>query len=306
MTEASGSRDQNRILWMAISLMIAVSIVVLTITLLVLYRANFEQRVGDLQAMVVAELSFIDAVARFDREHSGDAVSGGSEAATLGQIVDGLSQLGGFGESGEFVLGRRRGDQIEFLSDFRFAEAATRKVVPFDTDRAAPMRRALNKESGWMIGPDYRGEPVLAAFEPIGELGLGLVAKLDMREVRAPFMRAAAIAPGIAALAVLVGGFLMLRMARPMVRRIEEGQQRFQKLLESAPDPMVVINEAGKIVMTNRQAEDMFGYGSDELTGSPIERLVPCATEPGTPPRCEPISRTRPPARWAWAWSSSA
>ena len=83
MLYESSSRDQKRILWVAIFLMIAVSVIVLALTLWMLYRANFEQRVADLQAMVVAQVSVIDAVARFDRQHSDD-VSGASKAATLG------------------------------------------------------------------------------------------------------------------------------------------------------------------------------------------------------------------------------
>ena len=277
MLNQSSSTDQNRILWVAISLMIAVSVIVLATTLWLLYRTNFEQRVGDLQAMVEAQVTLIDTVARFDRQHSADDVVGGSDAATLGQVVDALSRLGGFGETGEFVLGSRRGDQIEFLSEFRFTEAGTRKVVPVDTNRAAPMRRALSKERGWMIGADYRGEQVLAAFEPISELNidLGLVAKLDMSEVNAPFMRAAASTLGIAILVVLAGGLLVLRMVRPIVSRIEEVQNRFRRLLESAPDPMIIVDTSGEITMFNRQAEEVFGYGRDEVIGEPIEFLLP-------------------------------
>ncbi|MDH3899666.1 MAG: PAS domain S-box protein, partial [Gammaproteobacteria bacterium] len=274
MLYESSSKDQKRILWVAIALMIAVSVIVLALTLWMLYRANFEQRVADLQAMVVAQVSVIDAVARFDRQHSDD-VSGASKAATLGQVIDGFSRLGGFGETGEFVLGQQRGDQIEFLSEFRFAESGAAKFVPLTTDRAAPMRRALGGEYGWMVGADYRGERVLAAFQPIKELDLGLVAKLDMREVTAPFMKAAAIALGIAIIVVIIGGLLVLRMAKPMVRRIEESQNRFHTLLESAPDAMVIIDASGTIMMVNRRTEEVFGYSRDEMAGQPIEMLMP-------------------------------
>ena len=81
----------------------------------------------------------------------------------------------------------------------------------------------------------------MAAFEPITELGLGLVAKLDMREVTAPFMKAAV---GIATVIIVIGGLLVLRMAKPMVHRIEESQKRFRRLLESAP---VIIDASGEI-----------------------------------------------------------
>ncbi len=274
MLYESSSKDQKRILWVAISLLIAVSIIVLSLTLWTLYRINFEQRVADLQAMVNAQVSLIDAVARFDREHSSD-VGGGSLSATKGQVIDGFSRLGGFGETGEFVLGQRRGDQILFMSEFRFKETNPPRIVPLATDRAAPMRRALGEESGWMVGLDYRGEEVLAAFVPIEEMGMGLVAKLDMREVHTPFMKAAATALGIASIIVFIGGLLVMRMAKPMVKRIEEIQKRFRTLLESAPDAMVIIDASGNIVMINRRAEELFGYHRDEITGQPIEMLMP-------------------------------
>jgi len=275
MLYESSSKDQKHILLMAISLMIAVSVIVLGLTLWMLYRSNFEQRVEGLQAMVRGQVALIESVARFDQQFSQDEVAGGSGAATLQQATEAYSNLGGFGATGEFVLGLRRGDEIEFLSEFRFSEKGARKTVPFTTDRAAPMRRALNNEPGWMIGLDYRGERVLAAFQPINELDLGLVAKLDMREVNAPFMKAAATALGIAALIVFIGGLLILRMARPMVHRIEESQQRFRTLLESAPDAMVIIDAAGEIVMVNRRTEEVFGYSRNEITGQPIEQLIP-------------------------------
>ena len=49
-----------------------------------------------------------------------------------------------------------------------------------------------------------------------------------------------------------------------------------ESMLEAAPDAMIVIAAAsGKIVMVNRQTEELFGYTREELAGAQIEMLVP-------------------------------
>ncbi len=52
-------------------------------------------------------------------------------------------------------------------------------------------------------------------------------------------------------------------------------EARFQALLESAPDAMVVVDRSGTVVMVNGQAERLSGYARSELVGQPVEILVP-------------------------------
>jgi len=47
------------------------------------------------------------------------------------------------------------------------------------------------------------------------------------------------------------------------------------KLLEAAPDAMVVVNENGEIVLLNLQAEKQFGYGRDDLLGQKVTTIIP-------------------------------
>jgi two-component system cell cycle sensor histidine kinase/response regulator CckA len=54
--------------------------------------------------------------------------------------------------------------------------------------------------------------------------------------------------------------------------RLAEG--KFRGLLESAPDPLVAVNQDGRIVVVNAQAEQTFGYRREELLGQPMDILV--------------------------------
>ncbi len=58
---------------------------------------------------------------------------------------------------------------------------------------------------------------------------------------------------------------------------VKRAQDRFRGLLEAAPDAMIIVNEAGLIVLANAQAERLFGYTRRELVGSNVDRLVPDA-----------------------------
>jgi PAS domain S-box-containing protein len=50
---------------------------------------------------------------------------------------------------------------------------------------------------------------------------------------------------------------------------------KFRKLLEAAPDAMVVVDWQGRIVLVNAQMQTIFGYAREELLGQAMEMLMP-------------------------------
>lgn len=69
-------------------------------------------------------------------------------------------------------------------------------------------------------------------------------------------------------------GTLVLCIVRDVTER-KRAEDMFRGLLEAAPDAMVIVNEAGRIVIVNSQTERLFGYPRSELWDQPVEMLIP-------------------------------
>ncbi|MBI2306687.1 MAG: EAL domain-containing protein [Rhodocyclales bacterium] len=77
------------------------------------------------------------------------------------------------------------------------------------------------------------------------------------------------------------------------VRRIDallrDSEKKLRAIFESAADGIVVSDAEGRIVMMNRQAEAISGYGREELLGQQIEALVPEPHRHGHAARCQAL-----------------
>jgi PAS domain S-box-containing protein len=65
-----------------------------------------------------------------------------------------------------------------------------------------------------------------------------------------------------------------IAVVRDITRR-KRAEEKFRIVVDAAPNAMIMIDQAGDIVLVNSQAEALFGYTREELMGQPIEQLVP-------------------------------
>jgi PAS domain S-box-containing protein len=74
-------------------------------------------------------------------------------------------------------------------------------------------------------------------------------------------------------------GFLVISKDIPEeIRYLTErnrAEEQFRRLLEAAPDAIIIVNQAGQIMLVSPQTEKLFGYSREELLGQSIESLVP-------------------------------
>ena len=59
------------------------------------------------------------------------------------------------------------------------------------------------------------------------------------------------------------------------IERLEQQGHQLSRIIDSAPNGMILVNEAGVIELVNQQVETMFGYTRQELLGKSVDMLLP-------------------------------
>jgi PAS domain S-box-containing protein len=55
----------------------------------------------------------------------------------------------------------------------------------------------------------------------------------------------------------------------------KQAEERFRRVVEAAPNAMIIVNHDSRIMLVNSQTEKVFGYTREELVGQGIDLLVP-------------------------------
>jgi signal transduction histidine kinase len=214
--------------------MSAISLIITGFTMVFLYKAAIHEEKRRLVETVESQARIIEAMAKFDAEYSQSYAPGGARGATLLKLNAAHNNYEQARMTVEFVLAERKDNWISFLIRHRHGGLEEYlKPVVFDSELAVPMRLALLGKSGTIIAEDYRGELVLAAYEPVAVLNLGIVAKIDLSEIRAPYIRASCISGLFAILMVGSGAILFVRISNPIINVINDQNAKLSKTNES-------------------------------------------------------------------------
>jgi PAS domain S-box-containing protein len=60
-------------------------------------------------------------------------------------------------------------------------------------------------------------------------------------------------------------------------QELREAEEHTRKIIETAPNALLMTNADGQIMLANAEAESLFGYAPGELLGLPVEVLLPAA-----------------------------
>jgi PAS domain S-box-containing protein len=267
--------------------MSVVAFVTMAVTNIILYRVAFEERSQSLVQTAQSQARLIEAMARYNRKTNRidwetpvgergptSLLSERAAADTISQLKDAHQNYAGFGKTGEFVLAGIENQQIVFLLNHRHDLTNEPAPIPLYSDLAEPIRRALMVESGVMVGKDYRGVTVLAAYEPVDVLNFGIVAKIDLAEIQAPFIKGAVYTSLISMLVIFLGGVLFRRITNPIVERIVESEQQYRSLVEDIAEWVWETDKDGVIIYSSPVVTDLLGYSVNEITATPVATIL--------------------------------
>ena len=106
-------------------------------------------------------------------------------------------------------------------------------------------------------------------FELTGEFG-----PAGARALRLDAQAAMAVAPPDRLIAISIQDVTERRQMRD---RFDEIAARYDLILESAPEAIVTVDDAGLVTSVSSAAETLFGYEAAELHGRPVDRILPGA-----------------------------
>ena len=143
-------------LFSLVAILTGISMTVVVVSLTLLYESAFEQQRVRLIDTVKSQATLLTAVAQYNQhvgaEHFSENPEYDAFEVTLSQLRAAHDDCGGIGETGEFTVARHDRDQIVFLMSHRHHDFDKPHPVEFSSANAEPMRRALNGESGAIIG----------------------------------------------------------------------------------------------------------------------------------------------------------
>lgn len=206
----------------------------------------------------------------------------------LTEISRMFQDMDGVGKTAEMVLCGPAGADMQCFPGVLSRRIYTR-ISRTKNGRPLPMSFALDGKTGEAVTKDYRGQSVIAAYQPVADLGLGMVLKVDASELFEPVEDQIRVVLALLAALLVVGGLLLRWQIAPLVRqvirseqdtrravaRISDSEARTRAILQSVDDGIVTADSQGCIESFNPAAERIFGYKAEEVLGKSVSLLMP-------------------------------
>ena len=253
---------------MLTAILVAVMLTVIITTIQQLYETAFQQASDQLTETVRSQTRLIESTASNTLKNKTLPYTVETEAIALALIRQTYNDHRGFGQTGEFALAKKTEDKLQFLLGHQHTNPDKNTdptTLDLNNDFSIPMQRALAGESGTMVTVDYRGEEILAAYQPVRSLNYGIVAKVDLSEFRKPFIRTSVISITIGVILIFIGAIGFHLITTPLLNRIHKSEYRMRLLLNSTAEGVFGIDFSGRCTFVNSTCLKLLGYADEKL-----------------------------------------
>ena len=186
----------------------------------------------------------------------------------------------------ETLLVRREGQEVVYLNELRHQKGTAMSLRRSLDEARLPAAIGLRGERGVREGVDYRGARVVVAARAVPDTAWLMVAKVDEAELYAPLRREAfrvgMMALGLQLAAALGVTLLWRRRNEQFLRaRLSDEHdrralaERFEHLMKSAGDTILLADDQNRILEANDRALAFYGYSFSELRAMSLPELRP-------------------------------
>jgi len=272
--------DENKRALLIISISVVIIIGSVLSATFMFYQSAFESSRTQLVDSVKLHKAAIQALIMHDENSKGDTIYN-QHKSVLSEYIDLIANTRKENPDQELELAKRDGENIEFFFSHHKSQTGKNKVVLFHSQNAEPMRLALQGKSGTVIGRDYKGEMVLAAYENIDNKDLGLVEKINITAIQAPFIKSAIYLSIIISALVIIGSYIITRLGSPIIRNLRNSlheltrsEQKLRLHYNQHVVGMMTVDKNSYISEWNIACEKIFGYPYKEAINQKLTDLI--------------------------------
>lgn len=198
-----------------------------------------------------------------------------------------LQRWPGGSTSAEVLLVRRDGNDALFLNALRYrSDRPLTYRQPLD-DRGLLASQAIAGTVGLVRGHDYRGVAAVGYAMPIAGTPWFLIAKMDRSEAETWLTRLSFLVVFALALIILTGLWWWMERQRHVANMHNADlaravvKERMDYLTRQTHDCIVLVDLAGRILETNEQCMNIYGYEVAEMLGRDGRELLSAAQPDG-------------------------
>ena len=178
--------------------------------------------------------------------------------------------------SAETLLFEKQGDSVVYLNELRHKQNTALKFKISVNEKQIMAVKAVNGESGFREGMDYRGKEVLASINKIEGTNWYLISKIDKDEVFENLYEISKLVYTLVSSLILLSAIgIILYWRHQRVRHYKELltseqekkalAEHFDYLVKYANDIILLTDENGKFYEANEKAFQTYGYTKEEF-----------------------------------------